>query len=541
MQIWNGWGDEQITMGLPPAARELLRERIGEGECREDISLQEAIDRVPDSRLPDHVLITRDKKERLVHSHGQSLPDWVSLRQGGRGRFPDGVAFPTTAQEVQDLLRFAAKRDLVIIPYGGGTSVVGHLDVPATGRPVLSLSLERLNRLISMDSSSRLAVFEAGVRGPDLEAQLRAYGFTLGHYPQSFECSTLGGWVATRSSGQQSSHYGSIEALFAGGEMVTLKGTLTCPPFPASAAGPDLRQLILGSEGRLGVLVNAIVRISPIPQSDRVWAVFFPSWEQAIEAVRSLAGARVAYAMIRLSNLLETVTNLTLAGREKTVSLLRKYLGLRHVGDAEGCLCLVEFVGSRRQVNGQRRLAFPILRKQGGVSVGRAIGEAWKHHRFRAPYLRNTLWGMGYAVDTVETAVTWNKVTQTMKTVEKAIAGALAPWQERVHIFSHLSHVYSTGSSIYTTFLFRVAASPEETLARWTALKTSTSRAIVRAGGTISHQHGVGLDHGPYLGAEKGPVGMEILRQTFANMDPEQRMNPGKLLERQDDETRGPA
>jgi alkyldihydroxyacetonephosphate synthase len=537
MQIWNGWGDEHVTMGLAPGAWDLLRERIGDGMPRRDISLQEALARVPDSRLPDHPLITRDKKERLVHSHGQSLPDWVALRQGGLDRFPDGVALPTTAQEVEELLGFAAKRDLVIIPYGGGTSVVGHLTVPTTDRPVLSLSLERLNRLISMDARSRLAVFEAGVRGPDLEAQLRAYGFTLGHYPQSFEYATLGGWVATRSSGQQSSHYGSIESLFAGGEMLTLKGSLTCPPFPASAAGPDLRHLILGSEGRLGVLVKAIVRISPLPERDAIWAVFFPCWERAVEAVRSLAGAWVRHSMVRLSNSMETMTSLVLAGREQMVSLLKRYLRLRHITDGQGCMCLIGFVGSRQQVAGARRLACSILRKHRGVSVGRSMGEAWKRHRFKAPYLRNTLWDMGYAVDTVETAVTWDKVIVTMEAVEAAIGGALAPWHERVHLFSHLSHVYPTGSSVYTTFLFRIADTPNETVTRWRAIKASASRAIVRAGGTISHQHGVGLDHRPYLGSEKSTVGMEILRHTLAHMDPQHRMNPGKLVGGQDNGT----
>jgi len=537
MKIWNGWGDEHETMGLAPGARDLLRDRIGEGVPCRDVSLNEALERVPESRLPDHPLIAKDKRERLLHSHGQSLPDWVSLRQDGLECFADGVAFPATGQEVRDLLDFAEERDLSIIPYGGGTSVVGHLTVPATDRPVLSLSLERLNRLVSLDSRSRLASFEAGVRGPDLEAQLRAHGFTLGHYPQSFEYSTLGGWVATRSSGQESAHYGSIETLFAGGEMLTLKGPLTCPPFPASAAGPDLRQLILGSEGRLGVLVKATVRISPLPEREEVWAVFFPSWKRAVDAVRCLAGAGARYSMVRLSNPVETMTNLVLAGREGMVSLLKRYLRARHITDAQGCMCLIGFVGTRRQVAGARGLAFSILKKHRGVSVGRSIGEAWKRHRFRAPYLRNALWDMGYAVDTLETAVTWDRVTAAMEAVEAAIAGALGPWHERIHLFSHLSHVYPTGSSIYTTFLFRIADTPDETLARWRAIKTRASRAIVRAGGTISHQHGVGLDHRDYLGAEKGPVGMEILRGVFTRTDPEHRMNPGKLVGEEDDET----
>jgi len=524
-------------MGLPPAAEKLLTDRIGNGIRRKDLSLQEVLARIPDSRLPAHPLITTDKKERLIHSHGQSLPDWVALRQGGAQRFPDGVALPASQEEMEVLLGFARKNDLEIIPYGGGTSVVGHLTVPDTHRPVLSLSLERLNRLLSIDKQSRLALFQAGVRGPDLEAQLRAHGFTLGHYPQSFEYSTLGGWIATRSSGQQSAHYGSIDALFAGGDIWTPQGRLTCPPFPSSAAGPDLRQLILGSEGRLGILGTAMLRISPLPECDHVWAVFFPSWARAVEAIRHVAQSGLRYAMIRLSHPVETRTQLILSGKEQMVSLLNKYLRIRHIDDETGCMGLMGFTGSRRQTSHERRMAFSILRKHRGVSMGRFIGESWKRHRFRAPYLRNTLWNRGYAVDTVETAVTWDRVTDTLTSMEKALARALDPWREKIYIFSHLSHVYSTGSSIYTTFLFRVGPSPEETLARWRALKTAVSQAIVRVGGTISHQHGVGMDHLAYLKGEKGLLGIKVLQQIFNHMDPEHRMNPGKLVEGQDGET----
>ena len=531
MQIWNGWGDEAVQMSLPPAGMRLLRDRIGAGTAQEDFPLEKMIARVPDSSLPHHFLIATDAKDRIVHSHGQSLPDWIALRKGSLKHFPDGVALPTTAEEVQTLLGFARKHDVIIIPYGGGTSVVGHLDVPEVNRPVLSLSLERLNRMISIDPYSRLATFEAGVRGPDLEAQLRTNGFTLGHYPQSFEYSTLGGWVVTRSSGQQSAYYGRIETLFAGGEIHTPQGIIKCPPFPASAAGPDLRQLVLGSEGRLGILVNAIVKVSPIPGREDVWALFFPSWGDAVEAVRSLAVADIRYSMIRLSNPTETMTTLALAGREKAVNLLGKYLRLRNISDEDGCMCLAGFIGSGEQIRAARRLTFAILKKNGGVSLGRPIGEAWKKNRFRAPYLRNTFWNMGYAIDTVETAVTWDKVTSTMKALEKAIAGGLDRWKEEVHVFSHLSHVYPTGSSIYTTFIFRIAGGAEEMLARWKALKASASLEIIRAGGTISHHHGIGLDHRPYLEVEKGTVGMEILKHLFVHMDPERRMNPGKLVE----------
>jgi len=531
MRRWNGWGDDKVNVDLPAQGYSLLRELLGEGNRQADYALDKFISRMPASRLPHHSLISTDPKERLVHSHGQSLPDWIGLRGGTLGHFPDGVALPATTGEVEELMNFSEKHNAVVIPFGGGTSVAGQLQVPAENRPVLSLSLKRLNRLIDLNPSSLLAMFESGILGLELENQLQARGFTLGHYPQSFEFSSLGGWVATRSSGQQASHYGRIERLFAGGELVTPRGILTLPPFPASAAGPDLRHFVLGSEGRIGVLTKVFVRISHIPEKSDVHGIFFPSWGHAGEALQSLTGAGIPFAMIRLSNATETTTNLALAGHEKQIAILKQYLRWRRISAQEGCMCLIGFIGSKHLVRTSRHEAFAILRQYGGVSVGRAMGKAWKKNRFRAPYLRNTLWDLGYAVDTLETAVTWDKVTSTMKNVEKAITASMDLWNEKVHVFSHLSHIYSSGSNIYTTFIFRLADTPEETLTRWQTIKKAASQAIVDAGGTISHQHGVGLDHKPYLEAEKGPLGMSTIKELCLCLDPGQRMNPGKLTD----------
>jgi alkyldihydroxyacetonephosphate synthase len=530
MQRWNGWGDDTIYTHLPPQGLQLLSKSIGKGRVQNDCPLEDILARIPDSRLPPHPLITRDPKLRLDHSHGQSLPDWVGLRGGILQRFPDGVAVPSTVEDVQELLTFATKMNFVLIPYGGGTSVVGHLQVPKDHRPMLSLSLNRLNRMLILDPESLLATFEAGVRGPNLETQLGAKGFTLGHFPQSFEYSSLGGWVVTRSTGQQSLYYGRIDQLFAGGEILTPKGSLQFPPFPASAAGPDLRHLLLGSEGRLGILTTVTVRISKLPERDELYGVFFPTWELATEAVRLLSAFRLPLSMIRLSNPTETATYLALAGHERQISLLRHYLRLRGIQVTNACMCLIGLTGSRRLVTATRRDASSIIRKHKGVFIGKQIGEIWKENRFRSAYLRNTLWDLGYAIDTLETAVTWNKVTSTVAAIESALSSGLEPLNERIHVFTHLSHVYPTGSSIYTTFIFRLADTPEETMRRWSLLKASASRAIVEANGTISHQHGVGIDHKQYLAAEKGTLGMSTLKQLFSHCDPEERMNPKKLL-----------
>ena len=530
MQRWNGWGDENIYLDLPARGLQILHNLIGEGQGRSDYPLEKFIERIPKSRLATHPLISFDPKLRLDHAHGQSLPDWIGLRGGTLQRFPDGVALPTTVEEIQDLLRFAISNNIVVIPYGGGTSVVGHLEVPETRRPVLNLSLERFNRLVGLDSDSRLATFEAGIRGPQLEHQLNSRGFTLGHYPQSFDYSSLGGWVVTRSSGQQSKHYGRIEQLFAGGDVLTPRGSLNLPPFPASAAGPDLRQILLGSEGRMGVLTNVVVKIVALPQKDDIYGVFFPSWERAVHAVQTIAGTDISFSMMRLSNPAETMTNLALSGNERRTALLARYLRLRGISEKKACMCLVGFTGSRRLTAAARRAAFSIIRRYKGIYIGKPMGKTWKKNRFQSAYLRNTLWDLGYAADTLETAITWDKVTPAMQAIEKSLHEAIKPDNQRIHVFSHLSHVYPSGSSIYTTYLFRLSETPGQTLDAWKRLKQAASQTIAAFGGTISHQHGVGTDHKKYVAAEKGALGIQTLQKMFNHLDPEHHMNPGKLL-----------
>jgi alkyldihydroxyacetonephosphate synthase len=458
------------------------------------------------------------------------LPDWIALRGGRIPAFPDGVAYPASQADVGLLLKYAADVDAVVIPFGGGTSVVGHVNPTPGERPVLTINMRRMNQLSRLDVISQLATFGAGITGPELEAQLRARGFTLGHFPQSFEYSTLGGWVATRSSGQQSLGYGRVEGLFAGGTLVAPAGALRLPPFPASAAGPDLRQIVLGSEGRLGILTDVTVRVTPLPEHEEFHAIFFPDFGGGMTAVRRIVQERLPLSLLRLSTPSETKTTLALAGHERLIGLLETMLGVRGVG-GDKCMVLCGFTGRSADVRDARRATIDITREHSGVHAGRRFGEQWIEGRFRTPYLRNTLWEMGYAVDTLETATNWDNVLTTLEQIEAALRSAM-PQGERVHVFTHLSHVYPQGASIYTTYLFRLAKDAEETLRRWKVLKRSASQVIVACGGTISHQHGVGRDHAPYLQAEKSALGIAVLADIAARFDPDGRMNPGVLIER---------
>ncbi|MHB8146932.1 MAG: FAD-binding oxidoreductase [Vulcanimicrobiaceae bacterium] len=525
MRRWNGWGDDSVHLPLPQSARAYLREALGEAIPPADVPFDALTARIEPSRLPPDARIDRTARTRLLHARGQSLPDWFALRFGRVGRVPDGVAFPESSEDVRGLLDFAKRHGAHLIPYGGGTSVVGHVTPLPGDAPVLTVSLARMRRLRGLDPRSGLATFGAGVSGPDLEAQLRAHGFTLGHFPQSFEYSTLGGWVVTRSSGQQSLRYGRIEALFAGGCIETPIGPVRIPTFPASAAGIDMRALVLGSEGRLGVLTEATVRVRRLPRHESFHGWFFPNWERAERAVHALVNADLPLSMLRLANPKETLTTLRLAGGS-LVGLLERYLSLRGCGP-EKTLLLAGITGDPAPSLAALRAAGEIARSHRGVYAGKRLGDRWRHNRFRGVYLRNTLWEHGYAVDTVETAVDWPGVRTMIDRVEEA--GRTALGEEPVHVYTHLSHVYPQGSSAYTTFIFRIAPEYETNMQRWHALKSAVSETIVANGGTISHQHGVGLDHKAYLAMEKGALGIEAMRSLFAHFDPDGMMNPGKL------------
>lgn len=528
MRRWNGWGDDTIDYKVPQVASEYLAKLIGHATPSKIISLREMMARVPGSRLPEHRLVCADMEQRVRHCTGQSMSDWIKFRGGLEPTFPDGVAFPESDDDVREILRFAKEIEAIVIPYGGGTSVVGHLTVPKGEKPVITVDMGRMNKLLDLDKQGCLATFQAGVRGPDLEAALRAKGFTLGHYPQSFELSTLGGWVLTRSAGHFSMGYGRIERLFIGGEMETPVGTVKIPAYPASAAGPDLRELVLGSEGRLGIVTKCTVKVTALPESEVFPAVFFPGREEGIAATRALAQAEIPLSMLRLSLPEETTITLSLKHGWQ-MDLLHRWLAWHGV-EEEKTMLLYGATGTKKKVNWTLRRAKEIIKRYHGVNVGTAVGKHWYKDRFQLPYIRNNLWDLGYAVDTLETAVPWNKATITRNAIEEGLRNALNAENEKVFVFSHLSHVYPHGTSIYVTYLFRLAESPEETMSRWRVLKTSACEAIVRTGATISHQHGVGIDHQPYLTVEKGTLGIETISSLCRTLDPQGIMNPGKLV-----------
>jgi alkyldihydroxyacetonephosphate synthase len=541
MKRWNGWGDEKnnLDFELSTTSQSYIENILGKSTALPEITLNEAIAKVPTSKAPYHKLINTDAEVRLRHCRGQSIPDWIAIHSGQFEAFPDGVALPNSTREVQELLQFAKQENLILIPYGGGTSVCGHINPLASPRPIITVAMSNMNQLIDFDKKSQIATFGAGTLGPDVEKQLSAHGYTLGHFPQSWELSTIGGWVASRSSGQQSLRYGRIEKMFAGGNIETLQGSLDIPTFPASSAGPDVREMILGSEGRMGIITEVKMRVTKIAEEENFYVAFFPNWEIGMEATREIVQSGTQLSMMRLSNEVETASHLKLSGHDRGVKYLEKYLTLRGISSTRNEKTMFTFgiTGTKIQCQSALKMTKQFLRKHKGIYIGTGLGKHWEHSRFRSPYLRQGFWDAGIVVDTMETCLDWSLVPAAVKCMESDIANALksdsntsADTDEHIHVFTHLSHFYGQGCSVYTTFLFRMDQDYEKTLQRWMKLKAAGAEAIVKHGGTISHQHGVGKDHAPYLASEKGKLGIKAITKLCNVFDPEQQMNPGTLV-----------
>jgi alkyldihydroxyacetonephosphate synthase len=530
MRSWNGWGEEGDDTTFGGSPRRYLEGRIGPGTPPSEATLADVVAGVPASRLEGvaDLHLTTDPETRVRRSRGQSLPDLASLRYGRLDAVPDAVARPGDGGDIRRLIDHARATGARLIPWGGGTSVVGGVSARPSADPLITVDLSHLAGVRHVDDRSGLVTVGAGTTGPSLATLLAGHGLVVGHEPQSWELATVGGWVAARGAGLRSLGAGRIEALFAGGNLEAPAGTLVMPPHPGSAAGPDLRQLVLGSEGRLGFLTDVILRATPHPEVERMEAWALPGWAEGTDAVRVLVQAKPGLSLLRLSTPAETQTLLAFADKPLQTRALAAYARARRQ-PSDWVLALVGVAGRRRIATAAGGEAGSVLRAHGGVRLP-ALAAAWSRTRFRSPYLRNALWSAGYASDTLETAIDWEHVPGLLARIEASLQAALAPWGERVHVFTHLSHLYPSGSSLYVTYIFRLAPDPDETMARWRALKSAASQTIVADEATISHHHGVGVDHAPYLAAEKGPLGMAAIRAVVRTFDPDGLMNPGVLL-----------
>jgi len=524
---WWGWGEEGETFPLPDPEGfwAYVRQRFGETGESPRIDSLETIDVRP-SRLEGRDVealrraagegaLTTDPAARAGHSFGKGYCDVVRLRRGEVPNPTDALVWPETEEQVAAILDLAAERGIAVIPFGGGTSVVGGLE-PVPGRPCITLHLGRLSRILAVDPIASTVTAEAGILGPALEQQLNARGFTLGHFPQSFQYSSLGGWIATRSAGQKSTLYGKIEKRLHSLRLVYPGGDLSTPEVPAAAAGPDLNQAVAGSEGVLGVITRATMRLAPLPEHRDFRGYLFPSFHEGIEACRQLLRCELRPAVLRLSDEPETGT---------TIAMRAPPSGEAASEPVRAALLILGFEGIEREVNWGWEEAEAVLGRHGGQSLGRGPGEAWDRSRYDAPHLRDLFLDHAIMADTLETATTWGHYLDLYRAVRDAMAAALG---ERGQVMAHLSHSYSDGGSIYYTFL-----APQERgneLGQWQRVKSAATQAIVEHGGALSHHHGIGSDHRPWMAAYLGPGGVRALAALKQAFDPRGIMNPGKLL-----------
>ncbi|MGH2895159.1 MAG: FAD-binding oxidoreductase [Solirubrobacteraceae bacterium] len=534
---WSGWGDPNRVAPLPDMLAAMLRDALHIGRRGAAPPALEALELVP-ARLPDAVTAElarivgpeharADHEARSRHARGKSTIDLLELRGGDPISAPDLVVTPASHAEVQAVLECCSHHRVAAIPFGGGTSVVGGLRPDASGfAGAVAIDVRRLDALVALDEESRLAVLEPGLRGPEAETLVGARGYTLGHFPQSWEYATLGGFAAARSSGQSSAGYGRFDERVLALRLATPAGTLELGRAPKSAAGPDLRQLVLGSEGALGVITSLTLAVDPAPEHRVYEGWMLPSFAQGTALVRRLAQDGPRPTVLRLSDEAETALGLARPLEMGSGQAGGAAGGASHRG---GSLAIVGWEGAYEDVERRGRATAELLLGAGGEAVPGA-GEGWESGRYDGPYLRDALLDAGALVETLETVTFWAALPGLYTAVATALRDALSGLGTPPAILCHISHVYPAGASLYFTV---ACAQREDPIAQWGAAKAAAGEAILAAGGSITHHHGVGADHRALYPREVGALGVQVLRAVKRTLDPAGILNPGILLARE--------
>jgi alkyldihydroxyacetonephosphate synthase len=547
---WWGWGVEGVSFHHEdkPAFRPFLIKIIDLDVNTPPVSPMSLDDLpIPAPLISDQVLaeltdavgadnVVQDDLDRIVHTYGKSARDLLRIRAGDIPRVPDVVVYPGNEAEVQLIVDRAVAADAVIIPYGGGTSFSGSLSVPEDEtRPVISLDLGRLNQLIDIDEESGLARIQAGALGPDLEEQLGGRGWVLGHYPDSFTHSTLGGWVATRSSGMQSDKYGDISDIARGMRVVMPGKVLEVRPIPATSTGPSVREMVLGSEGRLGVITEVTVQVRRIPEVRVILGYLFPSWEAGLAAMQEISTSDAQPSITRVSDAKETAFSFATRKKSSRISIssliskgMMKVLERRGWTLHEVCLSFIGYEGGKAHVARQKKIVKDIVGKHGGILVGKGPGVLYDQKKFDQPYIRDFLLDRGAIADVSDTAAPWSKLMPLYTNVMAAAEKAFAHLGVTGYIMCHLSHSYYSGACLYFTFGFKHDG--VDPLGQYERVKNAIQQAFVDSAGTLSHHHAVGTEHAAWLEQDISAPGVHMIDGLFTAMDPGRNFNPGKII-----------
>ena len=480
--------------------------------------------------------VSTDPLDRVVHARGKSLRDLVRQRRGELGRLPDAVVRPGSEDDVAAVLGAALDADAVVIPFGGGSNISGSLEAPGgERRSVISVDLGRLDRVLSIDAASRLAEVQAGAFGPDLEEQLNAQGWTLGHFPDSFAHSTLGGWIATRSSGMQSDKYGDIADLTRGLRVVTPTGMLVIRPVPSTSTGPSVREMVLGSEGRLGIVTAATVHVHRLPAERVILGYLFPTWTASLAAMRDIAAGEASPSVTRVSDPEETQFSFATKKGSSVVERLKSKALMTFLTRRRGfdlgamCLAFIGYEGSERHVADERRRVKRIVASHGGLCIGSGPGALYDQKKFDTPYIRDFLLDRGVLADVSETAAPWSALAPLYRDVASAARAAFAELGASGYVMCHLSHSYHSGACLYFTFALKPSGR-RDPLEEYDVVKGAIQQTFVDSGATLSHHHAIGTEHARWLEQDISAPGVVMLRGLFDGVDPGRNLNPGKIV-----------
>lgn len=547
---WWGWGDEDIEFDASdkPFLMPFISRELGLSEEDEQVVKPVSIEEV---KLPEQVRnqgfldyargalrddqVKTSDKERLVHSYGKSFRDLWRVRRGIVSACPDCVIYPESEDDVCALMKGATEHDAVLVPFGGGSNIAGCLENrEARNRMVVSLDMKRMDRVLEVDKESCVARIQAGSRGPVMEEQLEAQGFTLGHFPDSFEFSTVGGWVATRSAGMQSDKYGKIEDMVLSVRMVTPSGLLVTRTVPKSSNGIDVNHICIGSEGILGVITEVSLQVHRLPEKKEFYGYLFPDFESGVRAMRQCVDEDCMPTVARLNDPGKTALSFSFKSVQPFFKNLmgkavKKYLSLVKGFDMEKvCLMIMAVEGDRRTFSRVRSRVNSIYRKHGAFRLGISPGRAFQKSKYDFPYLRDFAMDRGVVCDVSETSTVWSNLLplyySTIESIQKAIvATGVAPFAG-----CHISHCYHTGSSLYFTFACMENGSGD--IDQYLAIKKAAQDSFIRGGGTLSHHHAVGFEHAPWLEKDISATGVRAVRAIKDGLDPGGVMNPGKIL-----------
>jgi len=544
---WYGWGNENIPDSIMKNEGFWSFNEKFFGRTKEHFILKpEKNVKINESNISSRFLkklsviisperITQDEDIRLEHAAGRRAVDMIKLREGHSFKAPDLVVYPNSSEEIKEILQLAEEYDIKIIPFGGGTNVVCSIEVDENyPNGVVTLDMKEMNRLVSLDKKNMQARFECGILGPELEKKLNAHGLSFGHFPDSFEFSTLGGWIATRSSGAQSDGYGNIEDLVVALDLITPIGKMSTINVARQSIGPELKQIVFGSEGILGIITEAELKIHEIPEEE-VHIFLFPDFLSGAFAIQEANQHLLKPSIMRLSDAEET--KLIMSLKQHKSNAMRKFFQKKLLQTLEvlkkksykhPCFSLIGFTGPATARRGLVAQTKKIFKKYGAIDLGQKLTKDWTKMRFDYPYVLDIALGLGLAGDIAETCISWTNLESFYNEVVKTIKPLMQSLGMEGYLGCHLSHSYRNGACLYFTYGTYIPGQDRNEFIY--KIKNVFMDIVMKYGGAVSHHHAVGTEHLPWVEKVLDDTSIATLISIKNTLDPKNILNPGKLI-----------